>query len=474
MKLSKHFAVKSITKNNLPFFIGWVSIFVWLYSYFLPFGSFRFESAQYNDKVIDNNFFTTIWLVSGLAAGLFIDGKRLIKYTFIPVALDIICFVTMIFTPAGLISDVFLSVASVCMGYIFASCCYAFFMILNNTEKFYSMVLAVAIPKLLLLLKPVLNNPSKTFDGSYVIITLIFAILLVCSILFCKIVYKAPQNNSTTFKPPPKSYSLMFLVFAVLVLNDVIAPAVINATKNVIDVPFEQIYFIGALIGVIIIIIFQKFLQAEIYNIINMSFACATLGFVSSVLTIADNKYAVIAYLFFGISYVIGFVNIYYLAGFMAKKFQSVTFYKIGISLSAIFYFIAIICSRFLMNLDSKYSYDTMALSAYISIFILIAFLSSAPIFINNLKSGEWMDDTYRVDITYETRLEAKLRDYSLSPREIETCLKLLEGFTLRQISAIMGISFSTVNTYCTSIYKKMNINSRTELVVLLKEYSLK
>ena len=87
------------------------------------------------------------------------------------------------------------------------------------------------------------------------------------------------------------------------------------------------------------------------------------------------------------------------------------------------------------------------------------------------LYSGEWIDDSYREDISQESRLEAKLKDYKLTPAEVEVCLLLLEGYTLRQISGMQSKAYSTINTYCTSIYRKLKINSRVELLLLLQEY---
>ncbi len=68
-------------------------------------------------------------------------------------------------------------------------------------------------------------------------------------------------------------------------------------------------------------------------------------------------------------------------------------------------------------------------------------------------------------------QLEAKLKDYKLTPAEIEVCRLLLDGYTLRQISGMQSKAYATINTYCTSIYRKLNINSRTELFLLLQEY---
>ena len=140
-------------------------------------------------------------------------------------------------------------------------------------------------------------------------------------------------------------------------------------------------------------------------------------------------------------------------------KFKSVIFYRVGILLSSGYYFSAYFFTRILKGLNSK---TTVVLMAFISISVLILFFLMTPFFIRYLSSGEWMDDSYREDVTYDNRLVSRLKELNLSPREIETCQKLLEGYTLRQIAVLLKISFPTVNTYCNSIYRKLKINSRT------------
>lgn len=468
---TNHFTIKSLGKEHIPFFIGWVIMFIWLYSYFLPFGGFRFESNLYNDKVGSDLLFTFVWLLSGAISGLLINGKNSARLTFYSVITAILGFVSMRFTPAGFISDLIMIVSSAAIGYLFASYCYAFFMVLNNAEKFYAMLLAVFIPKLLMLLKPLLNDPDVEIDGANILIFIFLLVLLCCAFLSLKRKNAPELAEKEDSKPPAKAYSLMLLVFAVLALNDVIAPAVIKSIHEKLGIGFEPYYFAGIVLGILIIVVFQIMLKNDLYYLLNLSFACAALGFVSSALCISNKTYAFASFVFFGLSYALGFVNIYYLAGFMAKKFRSIVFYRAGIALSSVFYLSAILISQLFERLHGGSFEDLIAFSAFSSVLILILFLLSTPFFLKNLSSREWMDDTYRIDITHETRLAAKLKDYNLSPREIETCEKLLEGLTLRQIGAMMGISFSTVNTYCTSIYKKLNINSRTELLVMFREY---
>lgn len=180
------------------------------------------------------------------------------------------------------------------------------------------------------------------------------------------------------------------------------------------------------------------------------------------------SKVGLVSAVCFGIAYSIGIVNIYYLAGLMIKKFKSYYFYRTGFLLSSICYLSASIFVQIFGKIEFQMSNILMA---FISICTLILFFIFSPFFNKMLYSGEWIDDTYRVDISNCSRLEAKLRDYKLTPAEIEVCNLLLEGYTLRQISGIQSKAYATINTYCTSIYRKLNINSRTELLLLLQEY---
>lgn len=54
----------------------------------------------------------------------------------------------------------------------------------------------------------------------------------------------------------------------------------------------------------------------------------------------------------------------------------------------------------------------------------------------------------------------------SLTPRERDTYLLLVEGYTLKETARQLGIRYSTANTHQTNIYKKLHVNSRAELII--------
>ena len=64
------------------------------------------------------------------------------------------------------------------------------------------------------------------------------------------------------------------------------------------------------------------------------------------------------------------------------------------------------------------------------------------------------------------TENERKKRIMSLTPREHDLFLLLLEGFTLKESAKQLSVKYSTANTHMTGIYKKLNVNTRAELII--------
>ncbi|MEG0157195.1 MAG: LuxR C-terminal-related transcriptional regulator, partial [Anaerovoracaceae bacterium] len=224
-----------------------------------------------------------------------------------------------------------------------------------------------------------------------------------------------------------------------------------------------QLYFYGIIFGLLLVILLQKKFQLNLCIMLNLSFALLALGFVIRLIILHYPILIYISTLCFGLAYGIGMVNIYYLAGFMAKKFQNITFYRVGILLSAIFYF---------SGFGLAYLFrDAYLLLSILSVCIVIAFFALSPMFLRLLYQGEWIDDTYRQDVTFDSRLQSRLKELKLSPQEIQVCTLLLCGYTLRQTASTLALAYPTVNTYCTAIYRKLSINSRAELLLMFKDY---
>ena len=57
-----------------------------------------------------------------------------------------------------------------------------------------------------------------------------------------------------------------------------------------------------------------------------------------------------------------------------------------------------------------------------------------------------------------------------LTPRERDLFLILLEGYTLKEAAQQLSVKYSTANTHMTGIYKKLNVNSRAELIIRYRD----
>lgn len=60
-----------------------------------------------------------------------------------------------------------------------------------------------------------------------------------------------------------------------------------------------------------------------------------------------------------------------------------------------------------------------------------------------------------------------------LTPRESEVLTFMSKGFTIKEISNLMGIRWHTVNDHIKAIYRKLNVSSRAEAAVVASKHGL-
>jgi DNA-binding CsgD family transcriptional regulator len=179
---------------------------------------------------------------------------------------------------------------------------------------------------------------------------------------------------------------------------------------------------------------------------------------------------AVVFAIFLGIGNTIGMINVYYILGVVGKKYNSMQYLRLSILFIGICGGVSGVAVGNLIN--SINTFEISIVASVISAAVVILFLILSPVLAQTHYGNEWAEDSGKMEIDNE-HLDL-FRKYELSKREIEVCKLLLEGYTLRQISAILTIAYSTVNTYCTSLYRKLGINSRIELLILFKGYVMK
>lgn len=81
----------------------------------------------------------------------------------------------------------------------------------------------------------------------------------------------------------------------------------------------------------------------------------------------------------------------------------------------------------------------------------------------NDTKIAQYDSGNCRDTVSVE---EKERRIESLSNREYEAYLILLEGYTLRYCAEQMGVKYPTANTYVNAIYRKLGVRSKAQLIL--------
>lgn len=76
--------------------------------------------------------------------------------------------------------------------------------------------------------------------------------------------------------------------------------------------------------------------------------------------------------------------------------------------------------------------------------------------------------------INYFNGTKIKEADYDLTPKEIQVLQLLIEGLSYKMISDEIGVTIDGIRYYVKKTYKKLQINSRPELMKMYMEGSLK
>lgn len=62
--------------------------------------------------------------------------------------------------------------------------------------------------------------------------------------------------------------------------------------------------------------------------------------------------------------------------------------------------------------------------------------------------------------------MDKAARVETLTPREKELCLLLVEGYTLRESAQQLNVQYSTANTHANGVYRKLGVSTRSELII--------
>lgn len=351
------------------------------------------------------------------------------------------------------------------LGIVNCSILMPFVFTLNNTEKFYAVVGSFFLTQTFSLIPhqgsftPLLKSQD-----------LIYSFLILCAALSAVFFFKKEDIPSDRFQKehiPKRAYLtiLINVIFAMLFKG--VGRGILNIAIMNSSYPVNLLYIAGGFLGCFLYIVLYAFTKKSIHIAWNITFANFAVGMLFNAFA-KDTPAAIIFFaVLMGIGSTIGMINIYYILGVIAKKYNSMRY----IQLSLVFIGLSGGVTGIVFgNLVGGASVTAVSMStSIVSVCIMMLLLVLSPTLSRSYYDDSWVSDAELSEIA--NRDSAIFSRYHLTNREIEVCKLLLQGHTLRQISSILKIAYATVNTYYTSIYRKLNINSRAELILLFRQY---
>ncbi|HEX2945317.1 MAG TPA: helix-turn-helix transcriptional regulator [Clostridia bacterium] len=462
--------ISGLRKQNYPYVFIWIFYYAWVVA---------FASWWTASPLADNVFSTqlrglmhSVNLLSSTAFVFIIRKEWFIKASRIGavvIAAGMIVFFTVPDERIRILSAV---VSSIAIGCVNISFLIPFVFILNNTEKLYAVVGSNILIQLILIIQEMSTGARLYKNIVFILSFVILTISLAAIIFFRKTDIVDTDDEREQSKPEfhRRIYLTIFLNCAIVVLCKGAGKGVLNVAAVGSHLPVLVWHYIGGLIGCLIFVLIYAFTEKAFVWLGNITFSTVAIGLLCNAFGAQFPGLTVVFSILLGIGNTVGMINLYYIVGVVGRKYNSMRYVRLSILFIGACGGLSGIVLGYVISIIGTFEISIAA--SMVSAVVTTLFLFASPIFAQTHFENDWAKDSQHIDIDNEQFYVFK--KYNLSKREAEVCNLLLQGYTMRQISGILAIAYPTVNTYCTSVYRKLNINSRTELLILFKEYTIK
>lgn len=459
--------IKSIRKQNIPYIFIWIVYYAWVIAF-----TTWWTASPTTEEIFNSNARSILHIVNLLSSALFVFIIR--KEWFVRtsrigallILLGMLLFLTVSNTGVQVIS---ITTIGVTLGFINISILIPFVFALNNTEKLYAIVGSNVLISTILLLQHGFFRSEQVDKTEHMITFLILAIALSATIFFKKNSIMHSENDRFDFP------EMNLRIYLTLVYNCVVAILCKGAGKGVLNITAQQHgdnvhiwYYIGGLAGCIIYLAFFAMIKRAFIYLSNITFGSISMALLCNAFTDEIPEMAAVFAMILGIGSTIGMINMYYILAVVGKKYNNMRYVRLSIFFIGICGGISgVMVGNLIYGINT---FEISVIASIISVAFLLVFLILSPYLLQAQYDSGSSQVSDQIAIAQQQEQEDILKKYKLTKREVEVCKLLVEGYTLRQISAMLSIAYSTVNTYCTSSYRKLNINSRTELVIFFKD----
>lgn len=462
--------IKGIRKENIIYALIWLIFYTWFISF-----TTWWTASPLSENGFSMDIRSLIFIISLLSSSVFIfkiEKEQFFKG--FPIGLILIIVGIGIILMGSNVQIQILSaiIIGIAIGIINASIIIPFVFILNNTEKLYAVVGINFMINLTSLFQEVTGGNLLQYKSD-LILSFIILCLAIIAILFIK-----KRSLETALETSdidiPTFHSRIYLTLLFNCIFVILCKGVGNGILNITAYTSVYLvliwYYLGGIVGCIVYLAIYKLSKKPFIWLGNITFGFFAMGLLYNVFALQIPKFAIVFAILLGIGSTIGIINIFYIIGVIGKKYNSMQYLRLSILIIGVCGGITgIVIGNFVHH---RNTFIISMIGSIVSITVMLLFIMLSALVSQSDYYDDWAKDSEKSDIDNEQLY--LFNKYKLSKREIQVCKLLLQGYTMRQISGILSISYSTVNTYCTSTYRKLKINSRTELLLLFKDYCIK
>ena len=439
----KELDLRFIRLSHLPYTLSFI-LSLWLadmqYSYF---------SVDIQLGTLDSGSMMQVSYAVFAVILIFLRPQRMAAFRSVSICLVAFGFLVWMMPLAPIVRLIAITLCWAGLGGCAACSAYAFAFVLQNAERFYAALLAALGQGVTLL---IYHHNIKN-----VVVERIVPALLVAGIALCLMLYREEHLVTPFERPPVRPRGKMVVLccvaafFSITTFGELLLRTSYPGHYNW--------YALGIVCSAVVTVSLHLVFRRCVWHLWNLFIGASALSLL--VITLAPPPFNQIGALVYGAFTGAGYTGVMYMGGGFVKKYGSLRVFRAALFASCGVAIPPMIASTII---NDYYPQALETTTIVVSLLILFVFVLFMPLFYNDLFRHGWLDEYHEADMNAVCDCFAR---YNLSPRERSVCSLLLRGHTLRQISSILGLQYPTVNTYCTTLYRKLSINSRAELFVL-------
>ena len=474
----KVISLKLIRRKNLPYICYWVIHYMWVVVF-----TTWWTHTPYSDQVFTYEARSITHAATLLFSAILIMFCK--KRWFVTMAragsiamLAFMTFYLFALTPeqqryAAPIAALIISVE--CIG-IFVP----FILLMNNTEKYYSMLIAFVGVNIFSLLY------QERFFGSIsekITILAIVAVLAVLAVTFRKKDLHSVSTEPLQIKPPLIAYlSLVINCFSCVFVKG-IGKVILDSMETASPGTAYFWHFTGGLVGCALYLIVFALVKGSLQIVQNITFGSFLLAVISFALSGYFPQAVTAVALFTGLSGTISMVTLYYNLGVIGGKYKNVNHLKQALWCGVIGGGGSVLIGYIAKRLEYG---QTIILLSVTSVSIIFFYYLLLPFLIKTYYKQQWLAeseqeaetstnpqagtiDTDGVLSERAASLSALSFD-SFTAKELEAAGYMLQGLSVKTIAHRMNIPENKAVIHSKSVYSKLNIHSKNELFTLERE----